>query len=77
MITGSIFTSTNITPNKSPINSNNNISNYKKPLTNPISRGEISNMESTTNSRGMSFMVGNDENLSEMDKYDNYMQKVI
>ena len=79
MITGSLFTST--TPNKS-INSSTNVqslrnSTTRKPVTNPISRGDYSNYESNATSRGMSFMVGAEGNISEMDKYDNHMVNVI
>ena len=78
MITGSIFNSK--TPNKS-FNSSTNIQslsgNNRKPLTNPVSRGGPSNFGSNSSSRGMSFMVGSVGNISEIDRYDNYMVNVI
>lgn len=81
MLTGSIFNSS--TPNKSTNSSyyNNNTqslrnSTTRKAYTGPVSRGEQSNIGSNSTSRGMSFMVGSEGNISEMEKYDNYMMNV-
>lgn len=48
------------------------INSAKKPLTGPISRGEMtfSNSESKASSRGMSFIAGNADNYSDIDKFD-------
>lgn len=81
MLTGSIFNSGSTkTPDKSLSSSINaqslRNSTTRKPLTNPVSRGDP-NFGSNSTSRGISFMVGSEGNVSEMEKYDNYMVNVF
>lgn len=68
-MTGSLFsTATNNILNSQQQSGNNSV---KRPQTNPISRGEYENsIDSKNNSRGMSFISGNYDNNSELDRYD-------
>ena len=84
MLTGSLFNTskTPTNPNKSMNSSNLNLQSvgnsfYKKPSTNPASRGDPNNYGSNSTSRGMSFMAGSEVNADDMDKYDNYMINVM
>ena len=66
-LTGSLFgSSNNNASHQQIINSNN-----KKPLTNPLSRGDSEHsIDSLNSSRGMSFISGNADNYSDMDRHD-------
>ena len=68
-LTGSLFNSAtnNVIHNQQQSGANS----VRRPQTNPLSRGELDNSIDTINSsRGMSFISGNPDNYSEIDRYD-------